>query len=83
MNGAFRRPLEHRDEDGMRILLIGGAGYIGSSIAHHLLDRGHEPSVLDNLSTGSREAVPAGVPFVHADCGDAEALVGDLSGFKS
>ena len=58
----------------MRILLIGGAGYIGSSIAHHLLDRGHEPSVLDNLSTGSREAVPAGVPFVHADCGDAEAL---------
>ena len=58
----------------MRILLIGGAGYIGSSIAHHLLDRGHEPSVLDNLSTGSREAVPARVPFVHADCGDAEAL---------
>jgi UDP-glucose 4-epimerase len=58
----------------MRILLIGGAGYIGSAIAHHLLDRGHEPSVLDNLSTGTRDAVPADVPFIHADCGDSEAL---------
>jgi UDP-glucose 4-epimerase len=58
----------------MRVLLIGGAGYIGSSIAYHLLDLGHEPFVLDNLSTGSREALPAGVPFVQADCGDAAAL---------
>ena len=58
----------------MRILLIGGAGYIGGAVAHHLIDRGHEPSVFDNLSTGLREAVPAGVPFVHADCGNAEAL---------
>jgi UDP-glucose 4-epimerase len=58
----------------MRILLIGGAGYIGSAIAHHLIDRGHEPAVLDNLSTGAREAVPQNLPFVHADCGDAEAL---------
>ncbi len=58
----------------MRTLLIGGAGYIGSSIAHHMLDLGHEPFVLDNLSTGAREAVPAKVPFVQADCGDADAL---------
>lgn len=58
----------------MRILLIGGAGYIGSAIAHHLVDRGHEPAVLDNLSTGSRDAIPARVPFVQADCGDSEAL---------
>ncbi len=63
----------------MRVLLIGGAGYIGSAIAHHLLDRGHEPSVLDNLSTGSREAIPAGVAFVHADCGDAQALAEALA----
>ncbi len=58
----------------MRTLLIGGAGYIGSSIAHHLLDLGHEPFVLDNLSTGARAAVPPKVPFVQADCGDAAAL---------
>lgn len=58
----------------MRILLIGGAGYIGSSIAYHLLDLGHEPFVLDNLTTGSREALPASVPFMQANCGDVEAL---------
>jgi UDP-glucose 4-epimerase len=58
----------------MRVLLIGGAGYIGSSIAFHLLDLGHEPVVFDNLSTGSREAVPAGTPLVEADCGDQAAL---------
>ncbi len=58
----------------MRTLLIGGAGYIGSSITHHLLDLGHEPFVLDNLSTGARAAVPPQVPFVQADCGDADAL---------
>jgi len=58
----------------MRVLLIGGAGYVGSAIAYHLIDRGHEPAVLDNLSTGAREAVPAGVTFVHADCGDKVAL---------
>ncbi|MDZ4870277.1 MAG: UDP-glucose 4-epimerase GalE [Alphaproteobacteria bacterium] len=58
----------------MRILLIGGAGYIGSAIAHHLVDRGHEPAVFDNLSTGSRDAIPAHVPFVQGDCGDSDAL---------
>ena len=58
----------------MRILLIGGAGYVGSAIAYHLMDRGHEVAVLDNLSTGVREAVPASLTFVHADCGDREAL---------
>jgi UDP-glucose 4-epimerase len=68
MNGAFRYGVD------MRTLLIGGAGYIGSAIAHALLDQGHEPVVLDNLSTGLRAAVPEGVPLVEADCGDADAL---------
>ncbi|MFM9862115.1 MAG: UDP-glucose 4-epimerase GalE [Micropepsaceae bacterium] len=66
----------------MRVLLIGGAGYIGSSIAHHLLDEGHEPFVLDNLSTGALEAVPAGVPFCQADCGDAAALAHAITNWK-
>lgn len=63
----------------MRVLLIGGAGYIGSAIAHHLRDGGHEPAVFDNLSTGSREAVPPGAPFVLGDCGDREALAKALA----
>ena len=67
----------------MRIMLIGGAGYIGSSIAHHLLDRGHEPGVFDNLSTGSRDAIPQGVFFVAADCGDASALAAALKDFRA
>jgi UDP-glucose 4-epimerase len=66
----------------MRILLIGGAGYIGSSIAYHLVDQGHEPFVFDNLSTGSREALPPGVPFVEGDCGDAAALAQAIRAWK-
>lgn len=58
----------------MRILLIGGAGYIGSAIAHRLTDRGHTPVVYDDLSTGFREAVPQGVTFVKGDTGDADTL---------
>lgn len=66
----------------MKILLIGGAGYIGSSIAYHLLDRGHEPGVFDNLSTGTRTAVPAALFFREGDCGDADALGSALSAFR-
>ena len=66
----------------MRVLLIGGAGYVGSAIAYHLMDRGHEPAVLDNLSTGVREAVPTGVAFVQADCGDASALERAIASIK-
>jgi UDP-glucose 4-epimerase len=43
----------------MRILVVGGAGYIGSHMTKMLLDEGHEAVVLDNLSTGHRDAVPA------------------------
>jgi UDP-glucose 4-epimerase len=52
------------------ILITGGAGYIGSHIVLALLAAGKQPIVLDNLSTGARELVPAGVPFVHGNCGD-------------
>ncbi|HET9904834.1 MAG TPA: UDP-glucose 4-epimerase GalE [Xanthobacteraceae bacterium] len=58
----------------MTILVTGGAGYIGSHMVHALRDTGEEVVVLDNLSTGRREAVPAGVPLVVGDTGDADAL---------
>jgi UDP-glucose 4-epimerase len=66
----------------MKILLVGGAGYIGSSIACHLLDQGHEPGVFDNFSTGSRAAVPAGVFLHEGDCGDAPAIESAIRSFR-
>lgn len=58
----------------MRVLVTGGAGYIGSHLVWELLDQGEEPVVLDNLSTGFEWAVPSGVKLVVGDVGD-EALV--------
>jgi len=58
----------------MRVLVTGGAGYIGSIVADHLLRAGHTVTVLDNLIMGWREAVPAAAEFVQADTGDEAAL---------
>lgn len=58
----------------MRLLVTGGAGYIGSMVAAQLLAAGHEVVVLDDLSTGHADAVPEGARFVHASLLDASAL---------
>ena len=58
----------------MRVLVTGGAGYIGSIVADQLLHNGHSVTVLDNLSKGHREAVPAGAEFVLGDTGDTAGL---------
>lgn len=63
----------------MRILVTGGAGYIGSVVADHLLRAGHSVTVLDNLVMGWREAVPVNAEFVEADTGD-EATLDQLLG---
>ena len=60
-----------------RVLVTGGAGYIGSVVADQLLARGHAVVVLDDLSTGHRAAVPAGATFVHGGVGD-RAVVTEL-----
>jgi UDP-glucose 4-epimerase len=57
-----------------RVLVTGGAGYIGSTVASDLLDRGYEVVVFDNMSRGHRAAVPAGATFVHGDVGERAAL---------
>jgi len=61
----------------MRVLVTGGAGYIGSNMVLGLLDRGDEPVIIDSLITGYREAIPQGVPFYQSDIAD-EALVGKI-----
>ena len=55
----------------MKLLVTGGAGYVGSVCAAHLVEHGHEVTVLDDLSTGHQDAVPDGARFVQADLGDA------------
>jgi UDP-glucose 4-epimerase len=58
----------------MRILVTGGAGFIGSHVAEAYLEEGHEVSVLDDLSTGKRENVDPRARFYHADLRDEAAL---------
>ena len=58
----------------MKVLVAGGAGYIGSHCVRQLIAAGHEPVVLDNLAYGHRASIPAGVRFVDADLGDGAAL---------
>jgi UDP-glucose 4-epimerase len=58
----------------MKLLVTGGAGYIGSIVAKQLLDNGHQVTVLDNLERGHRAAVPAGADLVLADLRDRAAI---------
>ncbi|MEZ0358163.1 UDP-glucose 4-epimerase GalE [Mycobacterium sp. ENV421] len=64
----------------MKLLVTGGAGYVGSVCAQVLVEQGHEVVVVDDLSTGNADAVPSGARFVEADMVDvAPELLGDGS----
>ena len=54
----------------MNVLVVGGAGYIGSHCLRQLLAAGHRPVVLDNLVYGHRGAVPSSIPLYEFDLGD-------------
>lgn len=58
----------------MRVLVTGGAGYIGSVVSEELIKDGHQVVVYDNLVKGHPEAVVAGAEFVNGDLLDAEVL---------
>jgi UDP-glucose 4-epimerase len=61
----------------VRLLVTGGAGYIGSVVAAKLVAAGHEVTVLDDLSTGFADAVPPGAAFIQGTLrGDAKAALG-------
>lgn len=58
----------------MNVLIVGGAGYIGSAVTVELLRAGHRPLVLDNLCHGHRLAMPPGVPLIVGDIADGPGL---------
>src|SRR5690606_16754227 len=58
----------------MNVLVVGGAGYIGSHCVRQLIAAGHRPVVVDNLVYGHLAAVPESVPFHPINLGDEEAI---------
>lgn len=66
----------------MTVLVTGGAGYIGGHAVLAFLDRGEIPVILDDLSTGSRNAIPSNAPFFIGDVGDTSLVLRILETHK-
>ncbi len=66
----------------MRVLVTGGAGFIGSHIADRLLARGHAVAALDNLETGSRDNLPPDVPLYEIDIRDRAGVARVFDDFR-
>ena len=58
----------------MKVLVTGGAGYIGSSVVHCLVDKGFEVQVIDNFSTGSDFLLPSGLKYYNTDIGNEKNI---------
>jgi UDP-glucose 4-epimerase len=67
----------------MRVVVTGGAGFIGSHLADAFLARGDDVLVVDDLSSGRREHVPAGAEFAELDIADGAALRSRLEDFRA
>ena len=65
------------------ILVVGGAGYIGSHVVKALRDAGRQPVVFDNLSTGLRENLFPEIPFIHGDLLIPEQVRDAMRGIRS
>jgi UDP-glucose 4-epimerase len=63
----------------MKLLVTGGAGYIGSIVAAQLVDGGHDVTVLDSLYRGHAQAIPAGARHLEVDLNDAAATTAALA----
>jgi UDP-glucose 4-epimerase len=66
----------------MKILLTGGAGFIGSWVAETYIKEGHEVLILDDLSTGRIENIPEGASFTKCDIRDEDAVRSAITGFR-
>ena len=66
-----------------KILVVGGAGYIGSHVVKAMRDAGKSPIVFDNLSTGLRENLLSGIPFIFGDLLFPEQLKSAMEGVDS
>jgi UDP-glucose 4-epimerase len=77
------RPAAATKEARVKLLVTGGAGYIGSVVTRLLLDAGHRVVVLDDLRTGYPEAVPDGAELVRARLHDAGQVVTKEAGFDA
>jgi UDP-glucose 4-epimerase len=64
----------------MKVMILGGAGYIGSHVVLDFLKRGHQVTVYDNLSTGWEINVPEGVPLIKGDLLEKEKLSEAIKG---
>src|SRR5947208_16832190 len=67
----------------VKVLVTGGAGYIGGTVAGLLASRGHEAVVFDNLSHGRRDLVPEGVEFIQGELSDRSLLEDIFSSAKA
>src|SRR6187401_3274785 len=66
----------------VRVLVTGGAGFIGSHVVEALRAAGHEVAVLDNLSRGRRENLPAAVKVYRVDLRDRNATLRTLAEYR-
>lgn len=66
----------------MKILVTGGAGFIGSHVVDLALSRGHQVAILDDLSSGRMENVPEGATFFHCDIRDKDATTRVFESFR-
>jgi len=64
------------------VLVIGGAGYIGSHMVYLLRNKNYNVVVLDNFSTGYKEAIPKDIPYIKGDLGDKEVVIKALIEYK-